>query len=53
VELRQLVYFEAVVRFGGFTRAAEQLHVAQPAVSAQILKPESRTPDMGIGLMRQ
>jgi DNA-binding transcriptional LysR family regulator len=36
VELRQLVYFEAVVRHGGFTRAAEQLHVAQPAISAQV-----------------
>jgi LysR family transcriptional activator of glutamate synthase operon len=36
VELRQLTYFEAVARFGGFTRAAEQLHVAQSAVSAQI-----------------
>lgn len=35
-ELRQLVYFDAVVRHGGFTRAAEQLHVAQPGVSAQI-----------------
>jgi LysR family transcriptional regulator, transcription activator of glutamate synthase operon len=36
VELRQLVYFEAVARLGGFTRAAEQLHIAQPAISAQI-----------------
>lgn len=36
MELRQLVYFEAVVRCGGFTRAAESLHIAQPAVSAQI-----------------
>jgi LysR family transcriptional activator of glutamate synthase operon len=48
VELRQLVYFEAVVRFGGFTRAAEQLHVAQPAVSAQILKLES---ELGVALL--
>jgi LysR family transcriptional activator of glutamate synthase operon len=36
VELRQLTYFEAVARAGGFTRAAERLHVAQSAVSAQI-----------------
>ena len=36
MELRQLHYFDAVVRTGGFTRAAETLHVAQPAVSVQI-----------------
>ena len=36
VELRQLRYFEAVARHGGFTRAAGHLHVAQSAVSAQV-----------------
>src|ERR1700722_9600527 len=36
MELRQLAYFEAVVRHGGFSRAAEHLHIAQPAVSAQV-----------------
>jgi DNA-binding transcriptional LysR family regulator len=41
MELRQLVYFEAVVRHGGFTRAAEELRVAQPAVSAQIRRLEA------------
>jgi DNA-binding transcriptional LysR family regulator len=41
MELRQLVYFEAVARCGGFTRAATQLHVAQPAVSAQIQRLET------------
>jgi LysR family transcriptional activator of glutamate synthase operon len=40
VELRQLVYFDAIVRLGGFTRAAEQLYVAQPAISAQIRRLE-------------
>ncbi|MDN5918926.1 MAG: LysR family transcriptional regulator [Pseudonocardia sp.] len=40
MELRQLVYFEAVVRHGGFTRAAQALRIAQPAVSAQIAKLE-------------
>jgi DNA-binding transcriptional LysR family regulator len=40
VELRQIAYFEAVVRCGGFTRAAEHLHVAQPAVSAQVRQLE-------------
>jgi DNA-binding transcriptional LysR family regulator len=36
VELRHLVSFDAVVRHGGFTRAAEALHLAQPAVSAHV-----------------
>jgi LysR family transcriptional activator of glutamate synthase operon len=36
VDLRQLTSFETVARLGGFTRAAEHLHVAQSAVSAQI-----------------
>ena len=36
VEIRQLSYVEAVARYGGFTRAAERLHVAQSAVSAQV-----------------
>ena len=40
MELRQLRYFDAVVQHGGFTRAAEALHVAQPAVSAQIRRLE-------------
>ncbi|HKY02266.1 MAG TPA: LysR family transcriptional regulator [Burkholderiales bacterium] len=31
--LTQLAAFEAVVRFGSFTRAAEALHMAQPTVS--------------------
>ncbi len=41
MELRQLVYFDAVVRHGGFTRAAEQLRVAQPAISAQVRRLEA------------
>lgn len=41
MELRQLVYFEAVVRYGGFSAAAARLHVAQPAVSAQIRRLET------------
>lgn len=40
MELRQLVYLEAVVRHGGFTSAARALRIAQPAVSAQIAKLE-------------
>jgi LysR family transcriptional regulator, transcription activator of glutamate synthase operon len=41
VELRQVTYFVAVVRHGGFTRAAERLRIAQPAISAQISRLEA------------
>lgn len=36
--LRQLQIFETVVRLGGYTRAAEALHLSQPTVSMQIKK---------------
>jgi len=36
--LPQLAAFEAVVRLGGFTRAAEALHLAQPTVSLLVKK---------------
>ena len=48
MELRQLVYFDAVVRHGGFTRAAEALHVAQPGISAQIRQLEA---ELGVALL--
>ena len=38
VTLRQLQIFEAVVRLGGYTRAAEELHLTQPTVSMQVKK---------------
>src|SRR6516165_7849844 len=50
MELRQLVYFDAVVRYGGFSRAAERLHVAQPAVSAQIRRLET---ELGTTLLQR
>ncbi|MFI5953327.1 LysR family transcriptional regulator [Cryptosporangium sp. NPDC051539] len=40
MELRQLEYFLAVVETGSFTRAAAQVRVAQPGVSAQIRRLE-------------
>src|SRR6516162_2771602 len=50
MELRQLVYFDAVVRYGGFSRAAERLRVAQPAVSAQIKQLET---ELGATLLQR
>jgi DNA-binding transcriptional LysR family regulator len=38
--LRQLQYFLAVIQEGSFTRAAEQLHVAQPSLSQQVRQLE-------------
>ena len=36
--LTQLSVFEAVARLGSYTRAAEELYLAQPTVSVQIKK---------------
>ena len=43
----QLIVFEAVARLGGVTRAAEELHLAQPTVSTQ-LKKLSTTLDVAL-----
>lgn len=40
MELRQLEYFREVSKTGSFTRAAENLHVAQPSITNAIQKLE-------------
>ena len=40
ITFRQLQVFEAAARLGGYTRAAETLHLSQPAVSMQIRQLE-------------
>lgn len=40
MDLRQLKYFQMVSQLGSVTKAAEQLHIAQPAISMAIQKLE-------------
>jgi DNA-binding transcriptional LysR family regulator len=47
MELRQLRYAEAVARHGHFTRASEELHVAQSALSHQVRRLEA---ELGVEL---
>ena len=48
--LRQLKVFEAVARHSSYTRAAEELHLTQPAVSMQIKQLEENA---GLALFEQ
>jgi len=50
ITIRQLQVFEAVARHMGFTRAAEELHLTQPAVSMQVKQLEEQ---VGLPLFEQ
>jgi LysR family hydrogen peroxide-inducible transcriptional activator len=50
MEIHQLRYFCAIIRAGSFTRAAEQLGIAQPSLSQQIKKLEK---DLGTKLFER
>ncbi|HEY8584943.1 MAG TPA: LysR family transcriptional regulator, partial [Capillimicrobium sp.] len=50
MELRHLRTLDAIVRHGSFTRAAEELHLAQSALSQQVRRLEG---ELGVELLRR
>lgn len=50
MDIRQLRYFVAIAEQGSFSRAAEHLHVAQPALSLHVRNMEA---DLGVKLLHR
>ena len=50
MDVRQLRYFVEVVEAKSFTRAAERVHVAQPALGFQVRKLED---ELGVSLLHR
>src|SRR5262245_21066192 len=50
MELRQLLYLDAVARHQSFTKAALELHVAQSALAEQVRRLER---ELGVRLLRR
>ncbi len=48
VDLRQLRYFVAIAECGSFSKAAQRLHIAQPALSQHVRNMET---DLGVELL--
>lgn len=48
--LRQIEYFQAIVRCGSFTEAAEECHISQSAISQQMQQLEA---ELGFSLMNR
>lgn len=48
MDLRKIEYFEAVSRLKSFTKAAKELHIAQPSITASIIKLEE---ELGVPLL--
>ncbi|OYX86836.1 MAG: LysR family transcriptional regulator, partial [Azorhizobium sp. 32-67-21] len=48
MDLRQLRYFVTIVETGSFSKAAQRLHVAQPALSQHVRNMEL---DLGVELL--
>ena len=48
MRIEQIEYAAAVARFGSFRRAAEELHISQPALSETVRKLEA---ELGVNIL--